>query len=60
MKRPAKFRVGQILVDSISQVPFRVVKKEYADGEWFYWDFRGNGWHYQYELRPLNKKEREG
>jgi len=59
MRRPrAKLKVGQVVIAKREEVPFRIVKKDYEDSCWFYWDLRENGWHYEDELRPLNKRER--
>ena len=75
MKRPAKFRVGQVVVEKETNEPFRIRRKNFCDGlMWKCWGYStGPTWHAfrdhkECELRPLNptevgpgyKKEREG
>ena len=62
MKRPAKFRVGQVVVITITAKQALYISSKYwgeFDGEWIYCSIA----HREYSesvLRPLNKKEREG
>lgn len=61
MRRPkAEYRVRQVVVDRYDKSVFRIVKKNWNvdEGVWVYWDYRENGWHYEHELRRLNKAER--